>query len=91
MPQKSIFRLAWGTLLLAPILAAAHGISDADKQRMLEGAIGSTFFANFVGQLASWQLGQSDHLLKSARLPGVDVAGRVSSSKRLRQQVPSNL
>ena len=42
MPQKSIFRLAWGTLLLASILAAAHGISDADKQRMLEGAIGST-------------------------------------------------
>ncbi len=42
MPQKSIFRLDWGTLLLAPILAAAHGISDADKQRMLEGAIGST-------------------------------------------------
>jgi HupE / UreJ protein len=55
-------RLAAGllaaTLLVAPLAALAHGISDADKQRMLEGG-----YLRYVGLGATHMLTGYDHLL----------------------------
>ena len=53
-------RLALGTLFLVPLLALAHGISDADKQRMLEGG-----YLQYVGLGATHMLTGYDHLLFS--------------------------
>ena len=45
-------------LLLMPLLAFAHGISEADKQRMLDGG-----YMQYVGLGASHMLTGYDHLL----------------------------
>lgn len=45
-------------MLLLPALSAAHGISDADKQRMLEGG-----YLQYVGLGATHMLTGYDHLL----------------------------
>ena len=45
-------------LLLMPLLAFAHGISEADKQRMLDGG-----YTQYVGLGASHMLTGYDHLL----------------------------
>ena len=45
-------------LLLLPLLVFAHGISDADKQRMLDGG-----YMQYVGLGASHMLTGYDHLL----------------------------
>ncbi len=50
--------LALGVLSLFPMLALAHGISDADKQRMLEGG-----YLQYVGLGATHMLTGYDHLL----------------------------
>ncbi len=51
-------RLVLGALFLVPALALAHGISDADKQRMLEGG-----YLQYVGLGATHMLTGYDHLL----------------------------
>ena len=51
-------QLALGALCLAPVLALAHGISDADKQRMLEGS-----YLQYVGLGATHMLTGYNHLL----------------------------
>ncbi len=51
-------RLALAALFLVPVLALAHGISDADKQRMLEGG-----YLQYVGLGATHMLTGYDHLL----------------------------
>jgi hypothetical protein len=48
----------WLTLTLAPLALLAHGISDADKQRMLDGG-----YLQYVGLGASHMLTGYDHLL----------------------------
>ncbi|MDM7948951.1 HupE/UreJ family protein [Hydrogenophaga sp.] len=48
----------WLLLALAPLVALAHGISDADKQRMLDGG-----YLQYVGLGASHMLTGYDHLL----------------------------
>jgi hypothetical protein len=48
----------WLSLALAPLAALAHGISDADKQRMLDGG-----YLQYVGLGASHMLTGYDHLL----------------------------
>ncbi len=50
--------LAAASLLALPLLAAAHGISDEDKQRMLDGG-----YLLYVGLGASHMLTGYDHLL----------------------------
>ena len=50
--------LALGVLSLLPMLALAHGTSDADKQRMLEGG-----YLQYVGLGATHMLTGYDHLL----------------------------
>ena len=45
-------------LLLMPLLVFAHGISEADKQRMLDGG-----YMQYVGLGASHMLTGYDHLL----------------------------
>ncbi len=50
--------LAIGTLVLVPLIALAHGISDADKQRMLDGG-----YLQYVGLGATHMLSGYDHLL----------------------------
>ena len=50
--------VALGVLLLTPMLALAHGISDADKQRMLDGG-----YLQYVGLGATHMLTGYDHLL----------------------------
>jgi hypothetical protein len=56
---SAIFRRAalW-LLALSPLVALAHGISDADKQRMLDGG-----YLQYVGLGASHMLTGYDHLL----------------------------
>ena len=49
---------AWLLLTLAPLAALAHGISDADKQSMLDGGV-----LRYVGLGASHMLTGYDHLL----------------------------
>lgn len=48
----------WLSLALAPLAALAHGISDADRQRMLDGG-----YLQYVGLGASHMLTGYDHLL----------------------------
>lgn len=36
MPRNKVLRFALRALRVAPLAAVAHGISDADKQRMSE-------------------------------------------------------
>ena len=48
----------WPLLALAPLAALAHGISDADRQRMLDGG-----YLQYVGLGASHMLTGYDHLL----------------------------
>lgn len=56
---KRCFSLLFGAgLAAAPLLGMAHGISDADKQRMLEGG-----YLEYVGLGASHMLTGYDHLL----------------------------
>ena len=50
--------LALAGLILAPLAAIAHGISDADKQRMLEGG-----YLQCVGLGATHMITGYDHLL----------------------------
>ena len=50
--------LGLGALCLAPMLAVAHGISDADRQRMLEGG-----YLEYVGLGATHMITGYDHLL----------------------------
>jgi len=50
--------LVLGSLVLMPMLALAHGISDADKQRMLDGG-----YLQYIGLGASHMLTGYDHLL----------------------------
>lgn len=50
--------LACAGLFIAPFAALAHGISDADKQRMLDGG-----YLQYVGLGASHMLSGYDHLL----------------------------
>jgi HupE / UreJ protein len=57
--KKLISGRLWALLLLAlPIMAFAHGISEADKQRMLDGG-----YLQYVGLGASHMLTGYDHLL----------------------------
>jgi hypothetical protein len=51
-------RLALVILSLIPVIALAHGISDEDKQRMLDGG-----YLQYVGLGASHMLTGYDHLL----------------------------
>lgn len=57
-----LFRLrsaaAWSLLALAPLAVLAHGISEADRQRMLDGG-----YLQYVGLGASHMLTGYDHLL----------------------------
>ena len=50
--------LAAAAALTAPLLALAHGISDADRQRMLDGGL-----LQYIGLGASHMLTGYDHLL----------------------------
>ena len=50
--------LAFAPALLLPLLALAHGISDADKQRLLDGG-----YLQYVGLGATHMLTGYDHLL----------------------------
>ena len=50
--------LALAGLILAPLAAIAHGISDADKQRMLDGG-----YLQYVGLGATHMITGYDHLL----------------------------
>jgi len=50
--------LVLGSLVLMPMLVLAHGISDADKQRMLDGG-----YLQYIGLGASHMLTGYDHLL----------------------------
>ena len=52
------FVLALAVLMLSPLPALAHGISDADKQRMLDGG-----YLQYVGLGATHMLTGYDHLL----------------------------
>jgi len=58
MTMKSIFMRVVFWLMLLPLFAFAHGISEADKQRMLEGG-----YLQYVGLGASHMLTGYDHLL----------------------------
>ncbi len=60
MPQLKplLIPLAATTVLAAPLLALAHGISDADRQRMLDGGL-----LQYIGLGASHMLTGYDHLL----------------------------
>lgn len=51
-------RLAPALLLLIPMVAMAHGISEADRQRMLDGG-----YLQYIGLGASHMLTGYDHLL----------------------------
>jgi hypothetical protein len=51
-------RLLPALLMLAPLLASAHGISEADRQRMLDGS-----YLQYIGLGASHMLTGYDHLL----------------------------
>ena len=53
-------RFAAGAMFLLPMLARTHGISDVDKQRMLEGG-----YLQYVGLGATHMLTGDDHLLFS--------------------------
>jgi len=58
-PMKNLFSRWWAPLLaLVPFAALAHGISDADKQRMLDGG-----YVQYVGLGANHMLTGYDHLL----------------------------
>ena len=50
--------LALAGLILTPLAAIAHGISDADRQRMLEGG-----YLRYVGLGATHMITGYDHLL----------------------------
>ena len=50
--------LALAGLILTPLAAIAHGISDADRQRMLEGG-----YLQYVGLGATHMITGYDHLL----------------------------
>jgi hypothetical protein len=50
--------LATAALFIAPLAALAHGIFDADKQRMLEGS-----YLQYIGLGAMHLLTRYDHLL----------------------------
>ena len=50
--------LAFAASILVPLAAIAHGISDADKQRMLDGG-----YLQYVGLGATHMLTGYDHLL----------------------------
>ncbi len=54
----ALARIAVAGLALAPLAALAHGISDADKQRMLDGG-----YLQYVGLGATHMLTGYDHLL----------------------------
>ena len=56
--RRWIWPLVLVGLVVLPMLAAAHGISDADKQRMLDGG-----YLQYVGLGASHMLTGYDHLL----------------------------
>jgi HupE / UreJ protein len=57
--QTYAFRRFWPALLFfAPILALAHGISEADRQSMLDGG-----YVRYIGLGASHMLTGYDHLL----------------------------
>lgn len=51
-------RLAPALLLLIPLVAVAHGISEEDRQRMLDGG-----YLQYIGLGASHMLTGYDHLL----------------------------
>jgi hypothetical protein len=56
--SRRIAAPAASALLLAPLLAVAHGISEADRQRMLDGG-----YLQYVGLGATHMLTGYDHLL----------------------------
>ena len=56
--SKFLFVAVLALLYLFPSLALAHGISDSDKQRMLEGG-----YLQYVGLGATRMLTGYDHLL----------------------------
>ncbi len=57
--QKHLLRRFWPALLLfVPLFAFAHGISEADRQSMLDGG-----YVRFIGLGASHMLTGYDHLL----------------------------
>ena len=58
-PSRSVGKwLAIAALAITPLVALAHGISDADKQRMLDGG-----YLQYVGLGATHMLTGYDHLL----------------------------
>ena len=58
MSTRITLRTAWSLAACFPLIAFAHGISEADRQRMLEGG-----YLQYVGLGASHMLTGYDHLL----------------------------
>ena len=58
MRNSIVLRTLWALLAYMPVAALAHGISEADRQRMLEGG-----YLQYIGLGASHMLTGYDHLL----------------------------
>ena len=81
--KKFVYKLVVALLLIAvPLMAIAHGISEADKQSMLSGG-----YVRYIGLGASHMLTGYDHLLFLFGVSSVPTFFRVE--RAVEAQIPN--